>query len=186
MKKILLIAIFYNLCMLCNAQITAGFSFGLAEYKWDRNPTTNSPEYVKRSVGSMLLNLAPGLHITMGGEKFLLATEGYCNYSPFAYDWNQKKGFGAFTLGGSAKIGIKGILFGYGIEKTKTELYLRPTEFKDITRKFYNMQYVYLGGIMNKDERGRAEQYIKVGFGKNTAMCIEFGIKYYFYFSDLY
>ena len=172
--------------MLSYAQITAGFSFGIAEYKWDRNPTTNSPEYVKRSVGSMILNLAPGLHVTMGGKNFIFTAEGYCNYSPFAYDWNQKKGFGAFTFGGSAKMGIKSVLLGYGMEKTKTELYIRPKEFKDITRKFYNMQYVYFGTIISKDETGRTEQYIKVGFGKNTAMCIEFGVKFYFYFSDLF
>ena len=172
--------------MLAYSQITGGFSFGFASYKWDRNPTTNSPEYVKRSVGSMLLNLVPGLHITMGGENFRFTTEGYCNYSPFAYDWNQRKGLGAFSFGGLAKISFSGTSLGYGLERTKTELYGRPKEFKDITRKFYNMQYAYLGSILNHDEEGQAESFIKFGFGKNTAMCIELGIKFYFNFSDLY
>ena len=186
MKKLVIIGILCHMCALSVSQVTAGFSFGLSQYKWDRNPTTNSPEYIKRSVGSMALNLSPGFHITMGGEKVKLTTEGYCTYSPFSFDWNQRKGLGAFSYGGLAKISFPFITLGYGLERTKTELYGRPKEYKDITRKFYDMQYVYLGHIINNEKDTHAVSFIKVGFGKNTAMCIEFGIKSYFYFSDLY
>ena len=186
MKKILISLLFCNIFAFTYSQVTAGVSFGLSPYKWDRNPTTNSPEYVNRSVGSFMLNLAPGAHITMGGEKFRFITEGYCNYSAFAFDWNQRKGLGAFTYGGLAKMSFTKISLGYGIENTKTELYGRPKEFEDITRKFYTMQYAYLGRILYNDESYQVDQFIKVGFGKNKAMCIEVGYKIHFYFSQLY
>jgi hypothetical protein len=157
------------------AQFDLGLTTGAAAYRWDKNPSTNSPEY-KNSSGSVLINPLLGLHAKVGNESFRLTVEGYGEFAPFSYDMNQKKGYGTFAYGSLAKISIGGFTFGAGIEQVKTELYWRPDEYENMTRDRYQLLYGYIA-LSDYEPTHQNDLFLKVGIGKNSAFGLEVGFK---------
>lgn len=203
MKKTIISLIF----IVCYAavsfsQVHMGTTFGASFYRWDKNPTTNSPELKSSSGG--VPSIIGGLHLMAGNTNYRVVFEGYGNFSPFAFDINQFKGMGTFSYGGLAKFSITpwessgefiistqsrskssyryqenpngGFSVGFGWEKTKTELYFTPKNHKEMTRDWYAVPYGYLAYSMF-GVGSQMDVFLKFGVGSNSSRNFEIGIK---------
>jgi hypothetical protein len=174
-----------------------GLTIGGSFYRWDKNPTTNSPELTSSSGSSSLLL---GLHLMVGNPDYRFIVEGYGDFAPFSFDIGQIKGMGSFSYGGLAKLSITpwvknvnftvqtgskvrrsneahtGLSIGIGYEQTKTELYLIKEQYKNMKRDWYGNFYGYLAYSLNSIG-SQMDIFVKFGGGKKSSYTVGLGIK---------
>ena len=190
MKKVFLILVAaISFTTMSYAQFGIGRYASWGSYKWDKNPTTNSPEF-KGSSGTALVNLSMGPNLCFGTEDFRLIVNGYAQFAPFSLSLTQMKGLGTASFGSMSKVsitpyGLSGFSIGVGWQTTKTDLYARPDACKDMQRDWYSVLYGYLAfsiweeveyidGFTNKVRQ--TDFFVKYGRGKNSAIMFEIGV----------
>jgi len=112
-----------------------------------------------RRNGSILLNLALGPKIWVGGEKFSVSIESQANLSFLGLAIRDYKGLGAVSFpvmgklnfGGLSGLNDKmsvGVSVGGGVQYNRTEIYGLTQEFTDlgVVRDYFRTYNVQLGG----------------------------------------
>jgi hypothetical protein len=169
------------------SQIYIGGVAGVSAYRWDTNPTTDSPGLDPSSGG--IFGTSLGATIIAGNDKFRFAVEGYGGYSPFTFSLSQYKGLGTASWGGLAKISITpwdggwmncwGFSIGCGLERIKTECNITTRKYIfTMERHWFSVPYGYLAySFFDERRREQTDYFVKYGLGKNNAATIEFGLK---------
>lgn len=156
-----------------SAQFGYGFTFSNDFYNRYANP---SDGIAHNANGSVLLNLAIGPKIWIGGENFSFSAETQANIGLFGLAIKDYKGLGNFSvpvigklnfggLSGLNKEGKFGFSIGGGMQWNKTELYrLKPSYSDDgVTRDFFKTYIVQVGygfGISGFAAQG----FVRYGF----------------------
>lgn len=138
------------------AQFGIGLTAGTDLYNRYSNPVDDTGEH--RANGSVLLNLALGPKIWVGGENFSFSMETQANLGILGLALPDYKGLGNFSipimgkfnfagLSGLNKEGRFGLSLGGGIQYNKTELYYQTRDFKDKggKRAFFKTYVVQVG-----------------------------------------
>lgn len=179
------------------SQFGIGMTAGIDLYNRYSNPRDNTGEH--RANGSVLLNLAVGPKIWVGGENFSVSVETQANLGLLALSLPDYKGLGnvAFPiigklnfagLSGLNKEGRFGLSLGGGIQFNKTELYYQTSDFKELggERNFFKTYIVQVGYGFGISGFG-VQLFTRYGFNPDLdgANSVNVGLQFDFNFSKL-
>ncbi len=177
-----------------DAQVAIGFEGEVSAYQWNKKPRSILVGKGHRSSGQIISLPSFGPKIWFGDwEVFTVSIESKIDFSPFTLDVRKYKGMGAvsfptilkFNYGpfnqggndGATKIGIGG-----GVQWTKSEIYAKTHEFKNIENPFFMTYLIELSCqlvVGGADVDGNSiEIFIRPGFGKSQARTFSLGVKY--------
>ncbi len=191
--KRLLIPIF--ICCFLSTTVIAQFGIGLTLSHDLYNRYVNPKDGIESaSNGSLLLNLALGPKIWIGGESFSFSAEAQANWGVLGLSIADYKGLGStsfpfigkFNFGGLSGLNKEG-RFGYsiggGVQYNKTEIYYLNNDFEERggERKFFKTYVIQAGygfGVSGFAMQG----FIRYGFNPDIdgASNIHIGLQYDF------
>jgi hypothetical protein len=173
-----------------NAQFGAGFGAEINAYSRYVNPKMPN-DSLERSAGQLGGFLpAFGPKVWLGNDKFALTLEGKINLKLYTVNikFREYQGLGSISFPVMAKLNFRGkhleklgeylhFYAGGGIQWTKTELYLRPEEYKDIDRPYFTTYVAELGFGIGPVGVNKCV-FVRFGVGDKSTSTFNIGLSF--------